>query len=149
MKLPGFRLPDEHEFDPFGAPLRQEQVEKYGPWMLNELDDSPGEHAIEKARKWGFRGAIAGAVGGLIQGMALEPHQPANVNRMKFLMSRIGPGTLMMAGFGAALGGGITIAQAVRHKNDPATWGLGGFAAGTVFAMRRGNLVVGFYTTIL
>lgn len=38
--------------------------------------------------------------------------------------------------YGALLGAGIPIAQAIRKKNDPVAWMWGGFAAGTVFALK-------------
>jgi len=38
------------------------------------------------------------------------------------------------------LGVGIPVAQAIRGKNDPIAWGMGGFAAGTIFGVRSGKL---------
>lgn len=60
----------------------------------------------------------------------------------------------LLGASGLVLGAGIPIAQAIRNKNDPIAWMMGGFTAGAVFALKREQLRSGpyfgsFYSNII
>ncbi|XP_057298668.1 uncharacterized protein LOC130629471 [Hydractinia symbiolongicarpus] len=127
------RSPNEHE--------------RFGPLLLREFDENPGEKAFDKSVAFGIRGA---AVGVLVGGTYAAMFEPASkVNGITYALRHMGKAAVFGGAYGALLGAGIPIAQAIRKKNDPVAWMWGGFAAGTVFALKSGRPTTGLQVGVL
>jgi len=117
---------------PHGSPKFNE------PWM-DELD---GENCIQRTLSFGLQGALIGGFYGAARS-ALKIPDPEPTPLILQSLIQMKNYSLLLGGAAGLFAVTTCTSAALREKDDPGNWALGGLVSGALFGFKRSSWQVG------
>ncbi|KAM7435538.1 hypothetical protein ABFA07_014549 [Porites harrisoni] len=108
------------------------------PWM-DELD---GENCIQRTVSFAVQGALVGGFSGAaVSALKIPDPKPTPLILQSLIMMK--NHSLLLGGAAGLFTLTTCTSAALREKDDPGNWALGGLASGALFGLRRSSWQVG------